>query len=84
LGLAYFDLYYHFIAIIVITGQLSRMRLRQMAKGEWPPQKRGNPQPDKPDKPAVPLLGRSRKKPRARPGDRFATNARMQAQAQRR
>ncbi|MFK8017438.1 MAG: putative O-glycosylation ligase, exosortase A system-associated [Gammaproteobacteria bacterium] len=36
LGLAYFDLYYHFIAIIVLSRQLARMRLRQMEEGSWP------------------------------------------------
>ena len=36
LGLAYFDLYYHYIAIIVTTRQLAHMRLRQLEEGTWP------------------------------------------------
>ncbi|MEO1574315.1 MAG: putative O-glycosylation ligase, exosortase A system-associated, partial [Pseudomonadota bacterium] len=84
LGLAYFDLYYHYIAIVVITGQLARMRLKQMEDGTWPeaPAATDSPPDEPPPRPGrrkiTPLPARPSAGGKPRIGDRFpsATGAR--------
>ena len=89
LGLAYFDLYYHYIAIVVVTGQLARMRLKQMEEGTWPAAAAGGDSPDdnpSPDDPpprsgrrTTPLRPRGRGGDNPRVGDRFPSATRVQA-----
>lgn len=73
LGLAYFDLYYHFIAIVVATRQLAHMRVKQMAAGTWPESEALNAE----ESAALPTIGPKRV------GDRFPSSTAAPASSRR-
>ncbi len=85
LGLAYFDLYYHYVAIVIVTGQLARMRIRQMNEGTWPEATQPTESPPEDEPPprrggrVTPLLARKGGSGKTRVGDRFPSATRAQA-----